>query len=809
MRRQLMLCLCLAALSCAPAWAAEPEKPTPVQVQEALATRTADLLFFHGHGDGGSELPAPAVVFRLNPSGSAARTVFSSLSSAPLAAADLNPVLQDDSLYTPAALALLLPAAAGAEPLELPLQLSAAPAGRPGVRVHPLPGSISDGVAEEELPLLQIRDGQRALTAPAGFLMEIPQAAAAAGASLRPQVLPQDGAQFNLPALQLRGLLQGLLYTPVDKDGFVEPAGALQGHLYARFARRLVQPGERLADLGAGCSLQEQYNCGLYFVGEEVSAVLDDPGADSAFYIADGLYGIPLQLAASGEVSLRLRSALLSNSAFINYGVPTELELALLQDLGLSLDRRNFYGRSIYRHGSAAARGQITAAFNFSRHESEGDAYVRGAAAQMLAVGLHVYGSYNDVAYQGNINTHGEGAVGVRVDGSAVNFSLPYQSTIRSGGAGGTGLLFAGGSGSRALLSGRISAMGPDGTAVLIAPGSSITADPFPAAGGGTGSAAEPMLQRLDISGTLQGREYALRVAPGGQVREINLLGHARLTGDLEVGALPGQEAAVLQLCADQEALARESGAINQGDPKAHVRIEGAVRGDNLQVVQPGGSSELSGALKASRLSLQQAVMRLNLPAGQIGETGQLSLGRGSVLDLGNDRSDVLKADQVWLGAGSTIRVDTDGEGYIRDRLEFAEIKAAGSGTVTLEPVVSHDELRRLNADPGYFLAFLQNFTVSVNDLLRPHGLQTGYPENIWDSQGNFGREINCSARGCRAGIFVNAQHNTRFAAAEPSRWLLSLSGLVLIAAAAWLYSAAPGLRRCFACRGPQKPSAA
>ncbi len=788
MRRQLMLCLLLTALLCTPSQAADSDKSPPVQVNEELAKQTADLLFLHGRGAGQGAVPAPAVVFRFNPADAAALLSVRGLSPAPAAAADLNPDLQDDSLCTPALLGLLLPGEKDVPPREVPLLLTTAPQKQTAVSIHPQSGT------EPAMLPLPGTDGRAELPLPQALRLELPAAAAAAGASLQTQILPEDGERFNLPALQLRGLLQGMLYTPVDQQGFVEPAGELQGHIYARFARRLVQPGDRFADLGAGCSLQEQYNCGLYFVGEAVSRVLGDPGRSSAFYITDGFYGIPLQLAASGEVSLRLRSTLLSGSSFVNYGVPAELELALLQDLGLVLDRRSFYGRSIYQQGSADQRGQITAAFNFSRHDRQKDAFVRGAAEQMLAVGLHVYGSYNDVSYQGNINTQGEGAAGIRVDGSFVNLDLPYQSTIRSGGSGGTGLLFAGGSGSSAQLSGRISAMGQDGTAVLLAPGSNIFA----------GSAAgEVRLQRLDISGTLQGRSHVLRVEPGASVQEINLLNHARLTGDIRIAAQPGQEATVLRLCPDPAALKHNSQAFRPGEPKAHVRISGNVRGDNLQLVQAGGSSELSGALVVSRLTLQQAVMRLDIPAGQSAETVQLSLGRGSVLDLGNNSSDVFKAAQVWMGPGSAIRVDADDKGYIRDRLDFAEMKAAGSGTVTLEPVVSHEELRRLNADPGYFLHFLQNFTLSADELLRPHELQAGYPKNIWDSQGTFGREINCSARGCRAGIFVNAWHDTRLTAAGPTRWLISISGLVIIAAAAWLFSAAPALRRRLSRRSP------
>ena len=86
------------------------------------------------------------------------------------------------------------------------------------------------------------------------------------------------------------------------------------------------------------------------------------------------------------------------------------MELAILQDVGYQIDRKNFYGRSIYNDNVTLTNEQ-----GYSAREN--GQYVDAYNNATMGVGLHVFGSYNDITQKGNIFTNGYGATGIRVDG--------------------------------------------------------------------------------------------------------------------------------------------------------------------------------------------------------------------------------------------------------------------------------------------------------------------------------------------------------------------------------------------------------
>ena len=146
----------------------------------------------------------------------------------------------------------------------------------------------------------------------------------------------------------------------------------------------------------------------IYFVGENVSKVL----GGATF---DGVSGIPVKSLSNVKT---LIPGFMSGLPYKNYSTFTELELAVLQDLGYSLDRKNFYGQSIYTSG-----GEFT---NATDYES----------ATAKSIGLHVFGSNNVVTQSGNILLTGDAAVGVRVDGLGNTITIPRGTEIQSSGKG-------------------------------------------------------------------------------------------------------------------------------------------------------------------------------------------------------------------------------------------------------------------------------------------------------------------------------------------------------------------------------------
>lgn len=168
-----------------------------------------------------------------------------------------------------------------------------------------------------------------------------------------------------------------------------------------------------------------------YFTGDNVSEVLD--GATF-----DGVSGIPL----SDTFDETLIPGLLSSLPYKNYTTFTELELAALQDIGYQIDRKSFYGKSIY----ASARN-VTNADDFTSDKA-------------LAVGLHMWGAGNDVTQSGDINLTGDGAAGIRVDGYENHITIPQGTAITASGLLGKGVLISYGRDHTLDIGGEISAAG-------------------------------------------------------------------------------------------------------------------------------------------------------------------------------------------------------------------------------------------------------------------------------------------------------------------------------------------------------------
>ncbi|WP_029541619.1 autotransporter outer membrane beta-barrel domain-containing protein [Selenomonas sp. AB3002] len=209
-----------------------------------------------------------------------------------------------------------------------------------------------------------------------------------------------------------------------------------------------------------------------YFVGDNVTDAL----AGATF---NGVSGIPtnaFEMKRNGsaykedfEGSHFQTAGVQSHRSYTNYTAFMEVELAALQDLGYDFDRKAYFGRSVYGNGLTIDNTQ-----GYSARNSNGTAYLENTYSQVpLGIGLHVYGTNNNITQSADILTQGAGATGIRVDGEGNTINVPASTEIHGDGYRGKGILFAYGCHQNLNLAGNVTANGAGGNAVEFNFGSS------------------------------------------------------------------------------------------------------------------------------------------------------------------------------------------------------------------------------------------------------------------------------------------------------------------------------------------------
>jgi uncharacterized protein with beta-barrel porin domain len=206
----------------------------------------------------------------------------------------------------------------------------------------------------------------------------------------------------------------------------------------------------------------------MYFAGDNVTEVLDG----RTFTRADGqqISGIPINLWEDNIpdfAHIELERNVMSHQHYRSYANFTEAELAIMQDIGYDIDRKNFYGRSIYNDGLTLTNYQ-----GFSKREN--GEYVDGYNNATFGIGLHVYGSNNTITQAGNIFSNGEGAAGIRVDGINNTITVPKGTEIHADGSDSDGILIAYGKNHNVNIEGTVTATGENSNALSFNFGSNI-----------------------------------------------------------------------------------------------------------------------------------------------------------------------------------------------------------------------------------------------------------------------------------------------------------------------------------------------
>ena len=292
----------------------------------------------------------------------------------------------------------------------------------------------------------------------------------------------------------------------------------------------------------------DETSSGVTFHGKHVAEVL---GSDEGLLV-EGLEGDYADLS-----HIELEHGLMSHQTYRNYTVLMEAEIAALQDLGYDIDRRNFFGFSVYGDGQTIVNDNGYFARNASR-----DGYLEGEEnLSTLGVGLHIYGKHNTVTQAADLLACGTAGTGIRIDGSSNRLTINPDVRIAANGLGGTGLLVAYGMDHVVTSRGSIEALGAQGIAARFDFGNNMLGNDTEYRGswiwtdGTDGVHHNPILdangnpyydysglplnlngalvKQFDVSGTLAGSAAAIYIASNAWVKNINVLTGASITGNI------------------------------------------------------------------------------------------------------------------------------------------------------------------------------------------------------------------------------------------------------------------------------------
>ncbi|MDO5538194.1 MAG: hypothetical protein Q4F72_11790, partial [Desulfovibrionaceae bacterium] len=375
---------------------------------------------------------------------------------------------------------------------------------------------------------------------------------------------------------------------------------------------------------------------GVTFRGDHVSEVLQ--GALGG--------GLPVNgFETGGGVSyaefchIELARSLMSHQNWRNWTFFMEAELAVLQDLGYQIDRKNWYGHSVYGDGL-----EITNTNGFWARNADGTAYVEGEAnTATLGVGLHIYGSNNTVTQAADLMACGLAGTGIRVDGTGNTVTVAGGTTVAADGAWGTGLLVSYGQNQTVVSQGTLRAAGEGGIAARFDFGRNLMGEKSEYRGswmrGGwnaeSGSWQQvlltdndgldsndlphwldgAMVSRFAVSGSLEGSAAAVYISDNAYVKQMDILSGASLRGDivsnwdpqsdrLQYAELTGESNTDLTTLVTfgRETLASGLGG-EAGDAAFSLVYDGNITGaKSLELEVAGGGLEYNG--KASVLSV-------------------------------------------------------------------------------------------------------------------------------------------------------------------------------------------------------------
>ncbi len=439
---------------------------------------------------------------------------------------------------------------------------------------------------------------------------------------------------------------------------------------------------------------------------------------------------------------LELINSSMSHQTYRNYSYWMEAELAVLQDIGYSLDRKNFFGYSVYGDSQT-----ITNTNGYFARNAGGTGYLAGVPnTATYGLGLHIYGSNNTITQAADILANGAAGMGIRVDGVGNTMRIAPHVAVRGDGMYGTGLRVTYGKDHTIIHQGNLSAMGQSGIAARFDFGDNLLSNETEYRGSyirtkGPENARQnlgdlafytidgPLVSRFDVTGSLRGSAAAIAIGPSALVQKINVMRGSILQGDIV--SLWDVTNPNIQYTGDKEHLVttlsfgfapHADGCVSvDADPHFALRYTGNIAGKNsMRLVIAGGKLVFNGAAELLSLTnhagaslLGNAVYTLNTDSTFATASGLSGLGlftNNGMLSPGNSIGTIEVKGNFLQGSSGVLN------------MEFAANSATDvlhvSGDATLNGTL------QLQAAQDYFPS-QQNIEFTLNDMLQVGGTST------------------------------------------------------------------------------------
>ena len=454
------------------------------------------------------------------------------------------------------------------------------------------------------------------------------------------------------------------------------------------------EDGNRIGNLKTDFDASEN----VYFVGKNVIEVLKDSSLNGVpvnvglevYY--DGLPPVP-------ELShLEMDRGLMSHQQYRSYTTFMEAELAVLQDIGYNIDRRNFFGYSVYGNGLTINNNN-----GYFLRDEKGEKYITGKYnTASYGVGLHVYGSRNNIVQKTDLLTSGVAGTGIRIDGVENKITVDKDIEVNADGDYGTGILVAYGKGHNLTNNGEIKARGHEGIGVRFDFGTNLLGKKYGYLGsyiienlwGDNFTKASDeingaLVENFNTSGYIEGKYASLYMSENAYVKNINVFNGAVLKGNIISMYKPKMEFGNETITTETNLnLGLDKNDTSKGDSDFSFKFDDNIIGKNIVLNIAGGTSSLNGQNEILRAEVKDGAVLKGNAKYILGENESF-VNKGTV-SPGNSIGKMIIEGNYSQKDNGKLNIEFDGNGN-HDVLEIVGNASFSSGSsMTMTPLKSY-----------------------------------------------------------------------------------------------------------------------